>query len=359
MRRLRSLLLVALSCAPLVACAPAEEAREKAPKRVETVIVEALPLSQTVSSTGEINARVQSELSFRISGRITKRMADVGDRVEAGQVLAEIDAEEQQADVQVALATLQSGQAQQTQAKQALDRQESLFSTGVTTRASLDEARESLLTANATVDSAKAQYDTARDTLAQTELKADANGIITTRDAEVGQVAQAAQLIFTLAQDGPRDAVFNVDESLFLGLGRDFESEVDIHPLTGGNPMKATVREISPSIDKTTGTIRIKLGIAEDAKVSLGSPVVAIVHYKPITAIRLPASAIASDAGQPAVWVVDPKTSKVSLRPVEVIVYGSSHFSVRSGVTPGEIVVTNGTKFISDGDVVAFQGAGQ
>ncbi len=359
MRRFRSILMVACSCASLIACAPTEEAAEKPARLVETVTVKAEPWSESITSTGEINARVQSELSFRISGRITERLADVGDKVEAGQVLARMDAEEQEADLQVALASLQSAEAQRTQAQQALERQESLLTTGVSTQAALDEAREALLRAKATVDSAQAQVDTARDTLAQTELKADADGVITTRNAEVGQVAQAAQLIFTLAQDGPRDAVFNVDESLLLGFGREFESEVDIVPLSGGDPLKGTLREISPTIDRSTGTIRVKFSVEEGAKVSLGSPVIAVARYKPVTAIRLPWSAIASDAGRTAVWVVDPKTSKASLRPVDIITYGNGYFSVSSGITPGDIVVTSGNKFISNGEVVAFEGAGQ
>ncbi|MBX9468832.1 MAG: efflux RND transporter periplasmic adaptor subunit [Rhizobium sp.] len=359
MQPLHSLILITYCCASLAACTPADVASEKAPRLVETVTVEAEPWSESVSSTGEIRASVQSELSFRISGRITERLVDVGDKVEKGQVLARMDAEEQQADLQVALATLQSAEAQQTQAQQALDRQQSLLTTGVSTQAALDEARESLLRAKATVDSAEAQVDTARDTLAQTELRADANGIITARNAEVGQVAQAAQLIFTLAQDGPRDAVFNIDESLFLGIGREFESEVDIVPLSGGDPMKGTLREISPTIDRSTGTIRIKLGLEEDAQVSLGSPVMAVARYKPVTSIRLPWSAIASDAGRPAVWVVDSQTAKASLRPVDITTYGSGYFSVSAGVTPGEIVVTNGNKFLSEGEVVSIEGAGE
>lgn len=359
MRLFRTILLMAWSCATLTACAPSEQASEKAPRQVDTVTVKAGPWSETVSSTGEISARVQSELSFRISGRIIERLADVGDRVVAGQVLARIDSEEQQADLQVALASQESAEAQLTQAQQAFDRQESLFNSGVSARSNLDEARESLLRAKASLDSATAQTDTARDTLAQTELRADANGILTTRNAEVGQVAQAAQVIFTLAQDGPRDAVFNVDESLLLGLGQDLEQDIDVRPLTGGSPMKATVREISPTIDRSTGTIRVKLSIEGETKINLGSPVVAVARYKPVTAIELPWEAMSSDAGQPAVWVVDPRSKTVSLRRVEVMNYRSGRFTIRSGLVPGEIVVTNGTKFISNGETVALKGANE
>jgi membrane fusion protein, multidrug efflux system len=359
MRRPLSILLVAFTFALLAACGPAEQEEAKAPRRVETVVIRSEPWVRTVSSTGEISARVQSELSFRISGRIIERLADVGDRVEAGQVLARIDSEEQQADLQVAVATLQSAQAQQTQAQQNFDRQQRLLSNGVATRATVDEAREALLRANATVESSEALLDAARDTLSHTELKADADGVITTRDAEVGQVAQAAQLIFTLARDGPRDAVFNVDETLFLGPGNDLEKDVEVRPLSGGKPMQAMVREISPTIDTSTGTIRVKLGIEGDPNVSLGSPVLAIARYKPVMAIELPWSAMASDAGRPAVWVVDAESAKVSLRPVEILSYGSGSFSVSSGVTPGEIVVTNGTKFLSEGEIVTMQDADQ
>lgn len=357
MQRVVPVALLASIIGLLTACAPAEEAREKAPRRVETVVVRAEPMSEQIWTTGEIRARVQSDLSFRISGRITERLVDVGDRVTTGQILARIDAQEQEADLAVARATLLAAEAQQTQSQQAFDRQQSLFSSGVSTRATLDQAREALLRAQATVESAEAQVETARDTLAQTALTATADGIITARNAEVGQVAQAAQLIFTLAHDGPRDGVFNADESVFLG--RELEESVEVRLLSGGDPIKASVREVSPTIDTSTGTIRIKLSLEDAPNASLGSPILAIGRYKPVTTIDLPWSAMTSAAGQPAVWVVSPDTGTVGIRPVEVMAYGSGRFSVHSGLAEGEIVVTAGTKFLSDGDAVTFEGAGE
>lgn len=357
MQRVVTNAVFAFSFLFLTACAPPDETPRKQVRQVDAVVVKAAPVSEEVSITGEINARVQSDLSFRVSGRITDRFVEVGDRVKAGQVLARIDAQEQKADLQVAVATLASAQAQETQAQQAFDRQQSLFTTGVTTRADLDQAREALLRAQATVQSAQAQLDTARDTLAQTDLVADANGVITARNAEVGQVAQAAQLIFTLAHDGPRDAVVNVDESLILS--RELEDDIEVRLLSGGAPMKATVREISPTIDSNSATVRIKLALEDVPRAKLGSPVVAIAHYKPRTLIELPWSSMTSLAGQPAVWVIDPQTHAVSIRPVSVITYNSGRFSVRSGVKPGEIVVATGANFLSEGEVVAFEGTAQ
>lgn len=357
MRRASTALLPALLLPVLAACSPSEEPATKAPRFVETVVAAAEPVSETISTTGEIRARVQSDLSFRVSGRITERLAEVGDRVSAGQVLARIDNEEQVADLQVAMAGLLSAEALQDQAQKAFDRQESLFKSSFSTRAALDSAEETLLRAKATVEASQAAVETARDTLDQTDLKADADGIITARSIEVGQVAQAAQLVFTLAHDGPRDAVLSANETVLLG--RELEDEVEVRPIAGGPAIKARVREVSPALDTSTGTIRVKLALEGDPDVRLGSPVTAIGRFKPVTMIELPWSAMTSDAGEPAVWVVEPKTNAVAMRPVEVTTYGRGRFAVRSGVQPGEMVVTSGSKFLSAGEVVTFQGASQ
>jgi RND family efflux transporter MFP subunit len=357
MKRLVTGASLVLSLAGLTACGQQEAPPQKDARHVETVVVAAAPVSTTLSTTGEIRARVQSDLSFRVSGRIVERSVDVGERVQRGQVLARIDAQEQKADLEVADATLQSAQAQQTQAKQAFDRQQNLFTTGVTTRAALDDAQEALLTAEGTINSAQAQVDTARDALAQTELKADADGIITARNAEVGQVAQAAQVVFTLAHDGPRDAVINADEAALLG-GK-FENDIEVRLLSGGRPIAARVREVSPTIDTSTGTIRVKLALDEDPSLRLGSPVIATARYQSMSATELPWSAMASSSGQAAIWVIDPGSRKVSLRPVEVNGYATGKFSVKAGLSVGDIVVTNGTKFLTDGEVVTYEGASQ
>ncbi|KAA3511686.1 MULTISPECIES: efflux RND transporter periplasmic adaptor subunit [Agrobacterium] len=357
MRRYAIIAFLAATLPGLSACAPEKEAQEKPLRHVEVTRVKTLEIADTISTTGEISARVQSDLSFRVSGQIVERLVDVGQHVSDGQVLARIDPQEQKADLQVALATLQSAQAQQTQAQQAFDRQQSLFNTGVTTRAALDQAQETLLTGQGTVQSAQAQVDTARDALEQTELKADADGIITVRSAEVGQVAQAAQLIFTLAHDGPRDAVINADETTLLG--GEIQNDVVVRMISGGEPIKATIREVSPTIDTTTGTIRVKLALDPAADVRLGSVVVATAHYKPVSTIQLPWSAMASSSGQPSVWIIDPKSNAVSLRKIEVGTYVNEHFSVRSGLSEGETVVTDGTKFLSIGEIVAYEGAAQ
>lgn len=341
-----------LSAVALSSCEQ-QAVSETRPKTVETVVAEITPVVENSAITGEISARVESDLSFRVSGRIVERAVDVGSSVKAGQVLARMDAEEQKADLNIATANLQSAIAQQTQAQLAFDRQQNLFRTQVTTRAALDQAQETLLTAQGSVQSAQAQLDSARDALTYTELRADADGVITARNVEVGQVAQAAQLVFTLAHDGPRDAVFNVFEALYLG--RVLENKVAISLLSSpSDRIKASVREISPTIDVTTGTIRVKVGLEGAPEMPLGAPVVGLFRSTARDAIELPWSAMASKSGKPAVWIVDPSSSNVSLRLVDVSSYETGRFAVRAGVSPGEIVVANGAIFLRPGQTVTY-----
>ena len=352
---MKTVLVAAWLGVSAVALASCEEksASEAKPKNVEAVVAKVTPTVENNAITGEVSARVESDLSFRVSGRIVERLVDVGSSVKAGQVLARMDAEEQKADLGVATANLQSALAQQTQAQLAFDRQQNLFRTQVATRAALDQAQEALLTAQGGVKLAQAQFDTAKDALSYTELRADADGVITARNAEVGQVAQAAQLIFTLAHDGPRDAVFNVFESLYLG--RNLENTVAVSSLSApSHKIEASVREISPTIDPSTGTIRVKVGLEATPDMQLGAPVVGTSRSKAQNAIELPWPAMASKGGQPAVWIVDPASSSVSLRPVDVSDYETGRFAVRAGVSQGDIVVVDGTKFLRPGEVVAY-----
>ncbi|RDJ01361.1 efflux RND transporter periplasmic adaptor subunit [Rhizobium grahamii] len=351
MRTIR--IATAIVCAiGLASCSDESRPTEPAQRAVGVVVAKPEPLIQGGAITGDVRARVQTDLSFRVSGKIVQRLVEVGQSVKAGQLLARIDPEEQKADLDVAAANLQSAQAQQIQAQLAFDRQQSLFRTQVTTRAALDQAQEALLTAQSSTKSAQALFETAQDTLSYAELKADADGVITARNAEVGQVAQAAQVVFTLAHDGDRDAVFEVVESAFL---RPIDGDGTITLLSDPTQkIAAKLREISPTIDSSTGTIRVKVAITSDAPIPLGAPVVGKFNYVPQDVIQLPWSAMTSKDGKPAVWIVDPASSAVSLRAIDVTGYETGSFITKSGVSAGEVVVTDGTKFLRPGEIVSY-----
>ena len=204
------------SPAVLSACSDHEPSAAKPAAFVTTTIVQLQEGQASVTLTGEVRARFRADLSFRVSGRAIARFVDVGSHVEAGQLLARLDPAEQRADVDAATASVASAEAQLRVAMVTFERQKSLITSGATTRVLYDHAEEGLRSAESALEAAKAQLGTAKDAFAYTELRAGAAGVITARNLEVGQVVQVAQPAFSLAQDGEREALFDVDE-FFLG----------------------------------------------------------------------------------------------------------------------------------------------
>jgi membrane fusion protein, multidrug efflux system len=343
--------------AALAGCDDRNAAPAKPPTLVRTEAVRLEDHQVSITLTGDVQAQVRTELSFRVSGRVIERLVDVGASVKAGDLLARIDPAEQQADLDAANAAVAAAESQVQVAAASFDRQKTLLGNGFTTRASYDQAQESLRTAEGSLESARAQLGTSKDALTYTELRASAAGVITARNIEVGQVAQSAQSAFTLAQAGARDAVFDVYESIFFN---DPESDVITLALVS-NPAitaKGHVREVSPTIDPKTATVRVKIGIDNPPPaMTLGSAVAGTGRWKPRSRITLPWSALtASAAASPAVWLVDPASKTVSLRPIAIDEYGTGTVIIRSGLEPGDRVVTDGGKMLSPGQKVTFEG---
>src|SRR4051812_553392 len=182
--------------------------------RVTAVRAEASEAAPDIRLTGEIRARFETNVAFRTNGKISERVAEVGQHVGPDQVLARLEPQEQQANVESAHAALNSAEAQLTQARLTFERQQSLLRGGYTTRSAYDQAEQVLRTSEAAVASGRAALGTAQEQLSYTDLRAGVAGVVTARSVEAGQVVQAGQTTFTIAQDGPRDAVFNIFEAL-------------------------------------------------------------------------------------------------------------------------------------------------
>ncbi len=336
-------------------CQPDKAAAPRPPTPVEAIKVVFSDYLQTVSVSGEIRARVDSDLSFRVSGKVVERLVDVGDHVAAGDVLARIDPKQQQADLAAAEASVRSAEAQLRQTTAAFNRQKALLAQGFTTRSAYDSAEEAQRTAQGSLDAAKAQLDTARDTLSYSELRADAPGIVTARNIEVGQVTQVASTAFTVALDGPRDAVFNVYEGLVTAQLDDRRVQLallDAPSITS----EGTIREVSPTVDGASGTVRVKVTVQNPRpEMTLGSIVVGTAKLPAVNAAILPSSVLTSDNGKPAVWVIDPQTHAVSLREVNVAAYESMNVVFRGGLKAGEQVVTSGGTRLRPSQVVAVK----
>jgi membrane fusion protein, multidrug efflux system len=356
LRPVRAVFALALLAAPLGACNDRAVTTVERAVFVHTEIVQPRDRQGGFTLTGEVQARFRADLSFRVSGHVLERLVDVGAHVNAGDVLARLDPAEQQADFDAATAAVTAAEAQLRVAQATFDRQSNLLSSGFTTRVAYDQAQEQLRTAQSTLESANAELGRTREALGDTELHARAAGVITARSLEVGQVVQAVQSVFTLAQDGERDAIFDVPESMFLG---DVDhGHVSLALVSGPNiTAVGYVREISPAVDPKSSTVRVKVAIQNPPPaMALGSAIAGTAGTKAATEITVPWTALTATGSKPAVWIVDPKTSTASLKPVIVGAYEAGAVLIKEGLEPGDRVVIDGGKLLSSGQPVTFAG---
>jgi len=336
----------------LASCQGETKPTEKTATTVRAITAAFVDHSQTVTLTGEVVAHIQTNLSFRVSGQITEWHADVGSHVTAGEVLARVDPKEQQADVEASEAAVRAAEAQVRQASSAFERQKSLLAKNSTTQEAFDQAQTALRTAEGSLESAKAQLGTSHDALSYTELRADADGIVTVRNAEAGQVVQAAQTMFTVARDGPRDAIFEVYESLLF----EKPSEPKIKLALVSDPSVETegaISEVSPTIDTATGTVRVRVAMDNTPeRMTLGAPVIGFGSSVPTKLVILPWTSLSALDGKPAVWLVDAKDSTVNLKPVTVAYYETGRVLISDGIAKGDTVVVDGSKMLRPGQVV-------
>ncbi|WP_440808610.1 efflux RND transporter periplasmic adaptor subunit [Pseudomonas syringae] len=344
------LVLGFISLLSLGACSAGKPA-EKALVRVTVQPVASLDVASSVMLTGDIQARKVTEQSFRVSGKLVKRYADVGDRVRAGQVLARLDPREQKTDLASANAEVAVRESRLHLAEQNYQRQQLLLPKGYTNLSEYQKARSGLDSARGDLAALRAQQANARDQVGYTELFAVADGVITARHAEEGQVVQAATPVFSLAHDGQREAVFSAYESL---LGSDqTEGTVTISPL--GQPsiqLSGTIREITPIVSAASGTLRVRVALPDAAIApALGSVVSARLQTRSQRAFALPWSALSRTQGQPAVWRLDDQ-SKVRLTRVKVLRYEQGQVIVSEGLNEGDRVVSRGLQFLYPGQQV-------
>lgn len=311
--------------------------------------------------TGTIAARNLINLAFRASGQVMERNVDVGQKVEAGALLARIDAVEQQAGLKSAQASRNAAQAQLIQATANYTRQQALLLQGFTTRSQFGTAEEAKQRAEAALNSAQSQLKNAQDMMSYTELRAPRAGVVTVRNIETGQLVQAAQTAYVIAADGERDAVFDVQEALAAHAERIEENsglkalpQVSLALLSDPSvTASGHVREIAPVVNAMTGTVRIKVELdTPPPAMTLAAPVTGSLLLPALRAIVLPWSAMTSQDGKAAVWVLDPQTNTVSSALVTVLDYEREKIIISDGLKDGQLVVTRGGQMLGEGTKV-------
>jgi RND family efflux transporter MFP subunit len=309
--------------------------------------------------TGRIEAEDEVSRSFRIAGRILQSDLKVGDRVEADQLIARLEPQNEQNALRAANAGLAAAQAQLTQARNHYERQETLLSQGWTTRANYDQAKKAMTTAQSQVEAAEAQLKSAHDLVSFTEIRADAPGVVTVLGPGAGEVVQAGQMIIRLARKDGRDAVFGAPAQLLRSAPANPRIVVAL-----ANDPKVTaqgrVRSVAPQADPVTRTFEVKVGLINPPPAMLlGATVNVRVETESVPIIEIPATALARFNQQPAVWVVDPAQRTVAIRNVDVLRFDQANVAIAQGLDTGEIVVTAGVQALHPGQKVRLLGLEQ
>ncbi len=324
---------------------------------VRVVSVENRTGGDVVTLTGTIQAEATVNLAFRIGGRMVERTVNVGDKVTAGQVIARLDPSNQENELRAARAALAAARARVTETTNNYNRQRQLLASGFATRVRYDEATQQLQAARSTADSAQAQLSTAENRLGYTTLIADSAGTVVARGAEPGEVVAPGRMIIQVAQEGGRDAVFDVPASVKDQAPENPRIAVALST-DATVTARGRVREVSPLADPVTGTFQVRVGLAEPPPtMRLGATVIGRMELGGGAGIDLPAGALTRTDGQPAVWVVDPASQTVSLRTVEVLRFDPTRALVGQGLAVGDVVVTAGVQTLRPGQKVRLLGA--
>ena len=307
----------------------------------------------------DVRARVESRLGFRVAGKLVQRHVELGQAVRAGQLLAQLDARDYRLAVQAAQAQVAAATTQRDLAQADYERFAQLKAQNFISGAELDRRRASLQAAQAQLTQALAQASSQGNQENYTQLRADADGVVTAIEAEPGQVLEPGQTVLRLAQDGARDAVFAVPEDLVsqLRVGQ----EVAVRPWGGGAEgaakLRATVRDIAASADPVTRTFTVKAALSGSPLPPLGATLTVYPSaFAPrgVQALRLPTSALWAQGQQTAVWVFDAASSTVRAQVIEVAQVDGNEVLVRAGLQAGAQVVATGVHVLAPGQKVSI-----
>jgi RND family efflux transporter MFP subunit len=345
--------LCALAIAVVVAACDNPPPPPAVIRPVRTVVVDPEGTANTFSVAGEIKARYESPIGFRISGKLLARKVDVGTVVKTGDTLAQLDDKDERNALDSAESSVTSARAAVTTTGAQEARQRELLRNGFTPQARYDESLLKLQTAQADLRAAEANLRSADDQLTYTVLKAPGDGVITAVGADAGQVVGVGQMVVQLANPSEREGLFNVAESWLRGTPRNPVVEVSLL----GDPSVKTeghVREIAPAADPVTRTYAVRVSLPDAPQaMRLGAGVqghVTVQRGGMVTIV--PATALFQKDESPAVWVVDPTTSAVQLQPVTIEEYSTGSVVVTDGLKKGDIVVTAGVQKLSPGQKV-------
>jgi RND family efflux transporter MFP subunit len=303
--------------------------------------------------SGDVRARYEADVAFRVGGKIVARLADAGSAVKKGQVLARLDAEDARLAAHASAGQLAAAESEFTHARAELARYQELLDKKFISASAFDAKQNAYNAAKGRLEQARSQSAISSNQASYTTLVADADGIVMSVSAEPGQVVASGQPVMKLARAGEKEIVVNAPESQLdrFKVGQPVGITLWSDP---GKVIAGRIREIAGSADPVTRTYLVRVA-ALDAPADVRLGMSANVHLRTDAAqaqVLVPLTAIARTRDDPAVWIVDPATKQVQLRPVIVAQFREDGAAIASGLAPGEWVVTAGVHKLQPNQVV-------
>ena len=336
----------------LAACndqAASATAKAERPVQVHRVTFE--NENATREFVGVVRARHETDLGFRVAGKIVSRFVNVGDRVQVGDVVARLDPQDLKLQVESAEAEFAAATSSLYQTASDLERYTTLKTRGWASIADFDRKKAAKDEAEGRLERAKRSLDLAQNQLDYSDLKADADGVITATLAESGQVVAIGQPVVRLAHRGEKEAVVALPET-WLTEARSSKATVQLWSGPGRN-FTARLRELSPQADAMTRTYAARFTIENpDDSVALGmTATVTLSHSADVSVAKLPLAAILNRGTGPSVYVVE-KSGALEVRPVKVASFTGDMALVTSGVSDGDRIVKLGVQKLDAGQRV-------
>ena len=298
------------------------------------------------SYAGDVQARQQTALAFRVAGQIIERYVDVGDQVKVGQVLAKLDVKDAQLQLNAANAQLESAQSAAKNAEDELKRFKQLLPMNAVSRSQYDAVDNQYKAALSNLKQAQSNYDVSRNQTGYNQLVANKNGVITARNIEVGQVVAAGQAAYQMAIAGDREVVIGVPEQAISEIKVDQSAWVTLWSKPE-DKFAAYVREISPAADQSR-TFSVKVALREgNAAIQLGQSARVFFNHTEHNVLSVPLSSVSANDQHAYVWVVKPDQT-IHKVPVTLGAYGRDSVPVLSGLNANDYVVIGGVHLLRE-----------
>ncbi|WP_339494459.1 efflux RND transporter periplasmic adaptor subunit [Pseudomonas sp. RA_105y_Pfl2_P56] len=326
---------------------------EAAPVTVRpAMVVQPEPSAQTMESyPGEVRARYEPDLAFRIGGKVSRRLVEEGQRVKADQPLAELDPQDVRLQLEATRAQVSAAEANLTLVRAERDRYKTLMDRQMVSRSAYDNAENLYRSGEARLKQIKAQFNVSTNQASYAVLRAPQDGVVAKRSVEVGQVVAAGQTVFTLAADGEREVLISLPEQSFgrFKVGQ----PVTVELWTQQNQRFAgQIRELSPSADPKSRTFAARISFTSGkVPAELGQSARVFVQSANTASLSVPLSALTAENGATYVWVVSANNT-LKKTPVRVGPFGEKTVPVLEGLNASDWVVAAGVHVLLEGQQV-------